>query len=673
MRNFLLLCLCFIAYGSTLNAQCGITFNEPFDAGPLPSYWTIQDPTSNYTYNSSIKVSGANSLEIEGGIRNHFQGIKAEFAPVQASRITWYARVGLDSTFAAIIMFDDTSTSSNVGIHYSWFNTSGKIYQPYVSSNEQVTYSPNTWYLCEMRNIDWVARKYEYWIDNVMIDSSVNFTSSQDSMVSGVYLYNYDTTSLSYFDEIRVYEGEALSVSLNADNISCNGQTDGAIVATTNTANPVSYLWSNGATTQNVGNLGPGSYSVTVSSSGCVDSSTISISEPSALNTAINTASDPQCADVDNGLIILSVSGGTPSYTYNWSNGATTQNVSGLSGGLYSVTIEDARGCTQTETATLNTPPQINVSGSIQGVGCSGANTGSITLSGSGGTGTLSYAWSTGQSGQSLSNLGSGSYTCTVTDQQGCSLIWTDSIPAAVPISQQANVGPATCHDSPDGAIILNPQGGTPPYTYFWSNFSQNENQSNLVPGWYYVWITDDNGCSHQDSVEVTGPAPVDPNATITDATGGQANGVISLNPTGGTPGYSYQWDLNAGGGTFPTIAGLATGTYEVTITDNAGCTSVHSFLVDGTTAIEEGELFQVALYPNPAQHSVRVSLPQLLPGSLQIEVFDLRGKVLLRQEYGEQSGDFLEEIDLNGLAQGVYFFKITHGVQTVTQRLVKE
>src|SRR5262249_49477611 len=139
-------------------------------------------------------------------------------------------------------------------------------------------------------------------------------------------------------------------------------------------------------------------------------------------NSSINTSQNVSCFGGTNGAINLTVNGGTSPYTYAWSNGATTQDISNLASGSYTVTVNDANGCINISTTIVDQPVAAlnSTVSAVSAVLCFGGTSGSIDLSVGGGTSPYSYAWNNGSTSQDLSNISSGSYSVTVTDANGC-------------------------------------------------------------------------------------------------------------------------------------------------------------------------------------------------------------------------------------------------------------
>jgi hypothetical protein len=311
-----------------------------------------------------------------------------------------------------------------------------------------------------------------------------------------------------------------LSASSQLTHVLCNGASTGAITLSVNGGTaPYTFNWGGGMTTQNRINIPAGSYTVTVTDAhACTAIAFATITQLSVISIT-PTPTHVSCNGANTGSVSLSVSGGTAPYTYAWSNGASTQNITGLPVGSYTVTVTDANACTNTASTTLTQPTAISLSVSKVNVLCNGSNNGSIDLTVSGGTPAYSYSWSNGVTSQDLSGLTAGTYSVTVTDANSCTKVLATSITQPVVISLSVNIINATCPNTPDGSIDLSVTGGVTPYTYDWNNDGyevvDNDTQdlSGLLPGTYAVIVTDANGCTKNVSVTIinTNPFPASP------------------------------------------------------------------------------------------------------------------------------------------------------------------
>lgn len=374
-------------------------------------------------------------------------------------------------------------------------------------------------------------------------------------------------------------------------NVSCNGGSDGAatVNVTVGTA-PYTYVWNpGGQTTSAVSGLSAGNYQVTVTDAGgCIVIVTTTVTAPTAL-TATATATNSNCAGSP-GTGYVTASGGTPGYSYSWSPGGQTSSIAtGLNSGSYSVTVTDLNGCTIVQSITVTQPTAFSASVSVVGTNC-GTSIGSASVSASGGTGTLTYSWSPGgQTVPSISNLAAGTYSCTITDANGCTQLVTAVVsnlngPSATINGQVNNI----CNGGMIGTASANATGGSFPYTYGWNTTpSQNTaTATGLAAGMYVVTVTDATGCTNTQTVTITEPAPITASVVVTQASCGQSDGTASVTASAGLSPYTYLWNTSVSSSL---VTGLAAGSYSVLITDANGCTQTATALVtnaNGPTAV---------------------------------------------------------------------------------------
>tara|TARA_B100001142_G_scaffold163489_1_gene163542 strand:+ start:7013 stop:9688 length:2676 start_codon:yes stop_codon:yes gene_type:complete len=313
-----------------------------------------------------------------------------------------------------------------------------------------------------------------------------------------------------------------------------------------------------------------GSRSSLLSSLGCQV-----ISPPIIVSSNIT---DLSCNGGNDGSIDLAVSGGTAPFTYSWNNGLTTQDISNLAAGYYSVQIIDAVGQNENLTFYVSEPSPITISYSVTTTTNSGYSDGSISTTLSGGTAPYSFYWS-GPNGyiattQNIQNLMSGTYTCYVVDANNCSE--TLSIVVAdgqlMPLQVSAIVSDIDCYGDNNGSIDLTVADGSAPYAFNWSNGAVTEDISGLSSGTYIVFITDAAGQSYTSSYTITEPSEIIAVYTVTNASVPGANdGAIDLTASGGAPPYTYYWSTSPTQ-TTEDISNLIAGTYTVWIVDANNC-----------------------------------------------------------------------------------------------------
>ncbi len=215
------------------------------------------------------------------------------------------------------------------------------------------------------------------------------------------------------------------------------------------------------------------------------------------------TMIDASCWGGSDGSIDIAVYLGTAPFSFSWSNGATTEDISNLSAGIYTLTVTDANGCTSEPfTATVAEPSPLVISAATSDISCNGSADGAINVGAAGGTLPYSFLWTNGATTENLSNLAAGTYTLFITDANGCNISTTATIIEPPVLEVSVSSSPATCTGS-DGTIDLTVIGGTAPYNYFWTNEATSEDQNNLPAGTYSVLITDANGCSSAYTAEV--------------------------------------------------------------------------------------------------------------------------------------------------------------------------
>lgn len=352
--------------------------------------------------------------------------------------------------------------------------------------------------------------------------------------------------------------GSTLSVQATATNETCQNACNGsaAAVITGGTA-PYTYLWSNGATTGTISNLCPATYTVQVSDqNGCTGNAQAIIAN-GALVTVTTNAVNETCQNTCNGSVSSGATGGTAPYTYSWSNGATTATISNLCPATYTVQVTDQHGCVGNASGTVAAGTNnLNVSVSTTNETCAGTCDGSASGTASGGTAPYVYLWSDNSTSSIITNLCPGTYSLTVTDQNGCTGNASGTVQAGAPV-QDATItttGPFSTTDAPV-QFSANSQGGT--WTADCGTCISNSgmfNPASAGAGTYQVCYTVGSGaCADQDcqTIVVTGCS-----AQTTSETHSMCSGDSYL--------YNGQ-----------TLT--AAGTYPVVFTGQNGCDSTHT------------------------------------------------------------------------------------------------
>lgn len=373
-------------------------------------------------------------------------------------------------------------------------------------------------------------------------------------------------------------------------NVDCFGNSTGSASVTILTgSSPYTYAWSpTGQTTSTASNLSEGSYTVTVTDFyGCSHTDSITITSPTLLSHSFSGLANVTCFGGTNGSTTVNVSGGTPSYTYLWSNAQTSQTATGLAAGTHTIIVTDANGCSFLDSVTITSPLPFSHSFSgISNVDCFGNPVGAATINVSGGTLPYNYSWNTipVQTTQTATALYAGVFTVMVTDSNACT--FSDSVTITTPTGlgvYSPVITNVDCFGDSTGVATVTPFGGTPGYFYSWSPTSQTTaTATGLFLGVYTITVTDNNGCIISTLVQITeSPLLTSTPSQVNILCFGDSTGSATVLVAGGSIPYTYLWTPAA-----PAISsntGLAAGVYSLLITDSLGCTLSNSFTLTQT------------------------------------------------------------------------------------------
>lgn len=364
----------------------------------------------------------------------------------------------------------------------------------------------------------------------------------------------------------------------------CNGA---AAISATGAIAPYTYTWfPGGSNASSVSNLCAGIYTVNaLSSNSCLLTTTVAITAAPALSLSI-ASSSVSCFGNASGSASVTVSGGTPPYSYTWSPGnGHAATISNVVAGTYSVDVSSANNCTAQAIAIIQQPTaSLQAVASITNIACANLSGGAIALTVSGGTGPYQYSWSplAGSNAQ-VTNLTAGSYTSVITDANNCQLSLTHSVaPSTGSLIVNVTTTPVSCFGNNTGSATLIPVGGNAPYTYNWlPSVSSSSIASNLASGTYTVTIMDSGGCQRTLTVSVTQPtASLSVNMSLTPAScSGSAQASATITANGGTAPYSYTWLPS--GGTASVSTGLLPGNYTVVVSDANACQQTHTVTIN--------------------------------------------------------------------------------------------
>lgn len=371
-------------------------------------------------------------------------------------------------------------------------------------------------------------------------------------------------------------------VASSSTNVSCfNGNNGSASVEVYGGILPYSYTWSTNPVQNNPTalQLVAGNYQVTITdSTGTTFIIPIQITQPVQITSTIS-GTNILCYGQNNGNAQIAVSGGVPSYSYLWNTGATNNTINNLTSGDYIVTVTDSHGCTIQNSITLTQPTSISLSSNVIIPPCHN-NDGSIHITALGGVGPYSYLWNNGHNSSTLNNIGAGIYTCTVSDQHGCTNTKTDTIFNYNPMSIEETSSIMETCELQNGSISMTIQNGTPPYLYQWNNgTSTGTTLTNLNSGFYTITVTDQNQCTDTTSVFVDLFNIQSFIESITPSICERNDGSVRIRVEGGSGNYEFNWyNIIHYNNNF--AYNLAGGQYNVSIKD-LDCIDTINFIIN--------------------------------------------------------------------------------------------
>ncbi len=390
-----------------------------------------------------------------------------------------------------------------------------------------------------------------------------------------------DANGCYVVDTFNIPQDDPISITVNHTDVSCNGGNDGSITVSVDGGDPpYTYTWSNNPTLNDSAqyNLSAGTYTITVTDNlGCEEVHSVTINQPEAIQLDLTIDQNVSCNGLCDGQASVTATYGTPPYTYNWSNGSTSDTAMGLCAGTITVTVADANGCTEIATGTVTEPDVLTASiVSHTDVLCYGQDNGTAQVNVTGGTQPYSINWSNGESGNIAQQMEAGSYTVSVTDAHGCSA--TDTVTINEPqqlIAYFSDVQDAGCWGTCDGHATINADGGTLPYSFYWwtGTGGNDQTQNNLCVGDHTVTVTDANGCQTTATVTINQLPQIILNTTYVQEPScyGYCDGVISINANGGLAPYNYEWST---GENTATATQVCADTIRLVVTDGHNCSA---------------------------------------------------------------------------------------------------
>jgi len=523
-------------------------------------------------------------------------------------------------------------------------------------------------------------------------DNTLDGTDGPTGLVAGTYSVTV-TDGVGCMAETSVTLTDPVALVLvctQQSPVSTNGGSDGsATVQISGGTEAYTITWTGAASgSQNqpaagiatISGLIAGTYNIIVTDdNGCTQTCSFNIGSPNCSMTATVVGTNPGCNGQATGSIALTVTGGTDDLTFDWNDNTLDgiEDPTGLSAGIYSVTITDGEGCTATATATLTDPMAIVLVCAQQNpVSTIDGSDGSATVQISGGTAAYTVTWSGAASGSqnqptagiaTISGLIAGTYNIIVTDDNGCTQTCSFNIGSSDCDLTASAVGTNPgCNGQATGSIELTVTGETGDLTFEWNDntLDGTKDPTGLSAGTYSVTITDGTGCMAATSITLSDPAALVLVCTQQNpvSTNDGSDGSATVQISGGTAPYTVTWSGAASGSQNQSVAGIATisgliaGTYNILVTDENGCSQTCSFIIGSANC----NLAATAVGTNPGCNGQAT-------GSIALTVTGETGALTF--DWNDNTLDGTK--DPTGLSMGAYSVTITDGAGCIANASV--
>ncbi|MEM1120845.1 MAG: PKD domain-containing protein, partial [Bacteroidota bacterium] len=416
--------------------------------------------------------------------------------------------------------------------------------------------------------------------------STGDTTNSLTNIAAGTYfILVTDPDGCLAADSINILTERSIPIEATINNTSCNEVNDGSIsINDTLDVSGLRFGWSTGDSTQTISNLAAGTYSVAVADTlGCLAGGTFEVIADT-IGLQVNlTALDATCQGVNDGAISVNDTASVDGFTFDWSNGDSTQTIIGLSAGTYTVTVTDDKGCIAVDSATIDFRRSIDPIFIVTDVSCVGLMDGSIDAIADS---TSIFVWNTGDSTSNLTDIGVGFYEITVTDTLGCTATASAEVVANSSLIVNLAANNVSCTGLNDGSVRLTDSLASS-VNITWSTGDSTAVVENLATGNYTVTVTDTLGCIAIDSIQIEADSSLQISLTGNNINCSDVNdGRVSASIVGSDNAEDLIFVWNTGDST-ATINNLAAGEYTVTVTDTTGCMGVGGVTLVPADSIE--------------------------------------------------------------------------------------
>lgn len=378
---------------------------------------------------------------------------------------------------------------------------------------------------------------------------------------------------------------------------------------------------------------------------------------------------DVTCKGGNNGYGAAQVIGGTPGYTFEWSNGFTGGANYNFTAGEYTVTVTDQNGCSYTTSSfEVNEPETIVTAYETENFQtlCAGGSDGGLIVDAYLGDPPYSYSWSNGVTTSYNFDLPAGNYHVTVSDARGCSnTLYGLTVAEPAQIMVEAQEKPSSCFGSSDGEALLEIEGGTPPYLQIWNDGELVPARTDLAAGSYEVAILDANGCSFSQTILIEEPDSISISPYIVNNIICKAS--VSVIPDGGSGPYTYEWDT---GETLSYLTNLCPGDYAVTVTDVNLCEHSETLTISAEYAIE---VIKIEMILNPHSESDEIVINVPYKTEVFIQIYTTTGQLV--ESYTNlipsDEKEIHLELDLSKFSNGMYLINVEQNGLVATDKII--
>lgn len=500
-------------------------------------------------------------------------------------------------------------------------------------------------------------------------------------LVSGKYVVTVsDQSGCESVLEIEVSQQEyTLEMDFQVKDATCGLNNGTAEVGLLNGVSPFVFNWSNGLSGEKISQIPAGSYTLMVADAyGCRSKKNFEIKNTGEMpKVTTSMTPSPGCGQ-SQGALKVEPGNGATDLTYIWyAQDAEESQVAvfeklGLSAGVYKVGVRNTEGCELLLHLNVTDNDGPSITGNVTDISCFGKSDGVITVSlqnaGSGAT----YLWNNAAESTTsrIDNLLPGFYSVIVKDGN-CQVSRTFEVKQPNPLYGEAIISHNVCFDDPNGSIQIAIKGGRAPFATVWGDQVQGTLRSNVVSGTYTLTITDLNLCRFTGQYTVEAQSHLKVNSEVTQTTEGQNNGAIKLDVTGGVGPLAYVWSHGANSAL---IENLAIGAYSVTVSDGVNCSVQKSFMIGTLQAAAPLAVPQsLQVFPNPVKDLLYLSFQPGCVEAMQIQVFNLMGKLVFQEVWNTFNSGDKPQIDLSALPQGVYVVRVACGNHIMQSKFIKQ